>query len=80
MNEVLLRYTYQEMRYFMEEPSLTIGERTEKYLSLIHLLDHLMPTEGAIYGTCQENRSAYKPRSSEAGSRVELERAHTHTV
>ena len=80
MNEVLLRYTYQEMRYFMEEPSLTIGERTEKYLSLIHLLDHLMPTEGAIYGACQENRSAHQPRSSETGQQLELERAHTYTL
>ena len=53
MNEVLLRYTYQEMRYFMEEPSLTIGERTERYLSLIHVLNHLMPKEGG--GQAHEN-------------------------
>ena len=79
MNEVLLRYTYQEMRYFMEEPSLTIGERTEKYLSLIHVLSHLMPTEGASYGIRQENRPAYKPLCRQTGSRIELERTHTNT-
>ena len=80
MNEVLLRYTYQEMRYFMEEPSLTIGERTEKYLSLIHVLNHLMPKEGANHGIRQENRPAHQPRSGEKGSRLELERTHTYTV
>ena len=80
MNEVLLRYTYQEMRYFMEEPSLTIGERTEKYLSLIHVLNHLMPTEGAIHGTCQDNRPTHKPRSGETGSRLELTGTHTNTL
>lgn len=80
MNEVLLRYTYQEMRYFMEEPSLTIGERTERYLSLIHVLNHLMPKEGASNGLCKEVRSAYEPRSGETGSRLELEGTHTHTV
>ena len=79
MNEALLRYTYQEMRYFMEEPSLTIGERTERYLSLIHVLNHLMPKEGTSNGICQKNRSAYEPRSGETGSRLELERTHTYT-
>ena len=80
MNEVLLKYTYQEMRYFMEEPSLTIGERTERYLSLIHLLNHMMPKEGASYGTCQENRPTHFPQSSKTGQQLELERTHTHTL
>lgn len=80
MNEVLLRYTYQEMRYFMEEPSLTIGERTEKYLSLIHVLNHLMPTEGANHGIRQENRPAYEPLRRKADSRIKLTRTHTYTV
>lgn len=80
MNEVLLRYTYQEMRYFMEEPTLTIGERTDRYLSLIHVLNHLMPKEGASNGICQENRSAHQSRSSETGQQLELERTHTHIV
>jgi hypothetical protein len=79
MNEVLLRYTYQEMRYFMEEPALTISERTEKYLSLIHVLNHLMPKEGASNGIRQENRPAYEPRSGETGGRLELTGTHTNT-
>ena len=80
MNEVLLRYTYQELRYFMEEPSLTIGERTEKYLSLIHILNHFMPKEGANHGIRQENRPAYEPLCRQAGSRVELTGTHTYTL